>query len=49
MAVVFWAIRGDFELAWWVPNLFLLVYPLFFIGRFLSKEAGRPLGLTGRR
>ncbi|MFF4779200.1 DUF5360 family protein [Microtetraspora fusca] len=27
-AVAFWALRGDFALAWWLPNLFLLLFPL---------------------
>jgi Family of unknown function (DUF5360) len=26
-ALSFWALRGDFELGWWLPNLFLLLYP----------------------
>ena len=30
-AIAFWSIRGDFDLVWWAPNLFLLLYPLFFI------------------
>lgn len=29
-AVAFWALRGDFDLTWWLPNLFLVVYPLGF-------------------
>ncbi|WP_020552476.1 DUF5360 family protein [Embleya scabrispora] len=27
-AVAFWALRGDFALEWWAPNLFLLLFPL---------------------
>ncbi|MGA4544234.1 YvaD family protein [Uniformispora flossi] len=27
-AIGFWTIRGDFSPAWWIPNLFLLLYPL---------------------
>ncbi|GAA2451583.1 hypothetical protein GCM10010191_82150 [Actinomadura vinacea] len=27
-AVAFWALRGDFTLTWWLPNLFLLLFPL---------------------
>ncbi|QBD74688.1 hypothetical protein EPA93_01250 [Ktedonosporobacter rubrisoli] len=30
-ALAFWSIRGDFDLVWWLPNAFLLLYPLFFI------------------
>ncbi len=28
MAVNFWALRGDFDLAWWLPNLWLLLFPV---------------------
>ncbi|MGH3146903.1 MAG: DUF5360 family protein [Rubrobacter sp.] len=43
-AVSFWALRGDFELAWWLPNLFLLFYlPYFVFGllRARSSTAGK--------
>jgi hypothetical protein len=40
MAISFWAIRGDFDLSWWLPNLFLLVYPLFFLPGFLRSATG---------
>lgn len=39
-AIVFWIIKSDFDLMWWVPNLYLLLYPLFFIPKLLeTKEA----------
>lgn len=39
-AIAFWAIRGDFDITWWGMNLFLMIYPLFFIPQFFSpKEA----------
>ncbi|GAA2275050.1 YvaD family protein [Nonomuraea roseoviolacea subsp. roseoviolacea] len=28
MAVAFWTLRGDFSLMWWIPNLYLLLFPL---------------------
>jgi hypothetical protein len=31
MAISYWAFAKDFELQWWLPNLFLFTYPLFFI------------------
>ena len=34
-AVSFWAIRRDFDLAWWTPNLFLFLYPIYFIAAIL--------------
>ncbi|TCO62243.1 DUF5360 family protein [Actinocrispum wychmicini] len=27
-AVSFWLLRGDFTLMWWLPNLWLLLFPL---------------------
>jgi len=44
-AIAFWAIRCEFDPAWWIPNGFLLLYPLFFIYRLLQAPtacAGRP-------
>lgn len=31
MAISFWVLRNDFDVAWWIPNLFLMNYPLFFL------------------
>lgn len=36
-AVAFWAFAQDFNWSWWIPNLFLLVYPLFFLYRLISR------------
>ncbi len=36
-AVSFWFLRSDFDWAWWVLNLYLLVYPLFFIRGMLRE------------
>lgn len=33
MAISYWAITRDFQLQWWLPNLFLLIYPMYFIFR----------------
>lgn len=33
-AIAFWAIRGDFDITWWGMNLFLMIYPLFYIPKF---------------
>ncbi|MNZ82790.1 hypothetical protein D3C78_1014970 [compost metagenome] len=30
-AIAFWAIRGDFDWLWWVPNVFLMIYPAVYI------------------
>ena len=37
-AIAFWVIRGDFDPTWWIPNLYLMIYPLFFLQRFLKLE-----------
>lgn len=37
MAVAFWALARDFALAWWLPNLFLLLYPLPFLRGLLGE------------
>lgn len=37
MALAFWVLRRDFDPAWWGPNLFLLLYPLFFARRFFAR------------
>ncbi|KUP36062.1 hypothetical protein AU387_03430 [Bacillus halotolerans] len=37
-ALSFWTFSGDFDLAWWLFNGYLLIYPLFFIHRLLSKQ-----------
>ena len=31
MAVAFWAIRGEFDPAWFLPNLALVLWPLAFL------------------
>ncbi len=42
-AIVFWIIRLDFDLTWWIPNLFLLVYPMFFIPLIISNKTVKSL------
>lgn len=37
MAVVYWAILGEFDPAWFIPNFILLVWPLFFIRKLISE------------
>lgn len=33
MALCFWAVRGDFDAAWWAVNAFLMVWPMVFAPR----------------
>ncbi|NEN84564.1 DUF5360 family protein [Paenibacillus elgii] len=36
LAISFWAVRGEFDPAWWTPNVYLMIYPLFFIPWLVS-------------
>jgi hypothetical protein len=38
MAISFWIFHKDFDIAWWLPNLILLVYPFFYIGKLLIER-----------
>jgi len=37
-AIAFWTLRMDFDISWWLPNLFLLIYPLVFIAKFFKMK-----------
>lgn len=37
-AIAFWGLRQDFDVSWWVPNLFLLIYPLFFLPKLVQTH-----------
>ncbi|OAB47297.1 YvaD family protein [Paenibacillus antarcticus] len=36
-AIAFWSFIKDFDITWWVFNLYLMIYPLFFIRLFISR------------
>ena len=36
-AVSYWTLSGEMDLTWWIPNLFLLIYPLFFIPKLVRE------------
>lgn len=40
-AVSFWYVRRDFDWTWWAPNLFLLLYPLFFLPGLVAEASRR--------
>ncbi|PYI54590.1 YvaD family protein [Paenibacillus flagellatus] len=47
-AISFWSIRLDFDVSWWIPNLYLLLYPCFYIPALIkgigkSRERRRTL------
>ncbi|MFN7823308.1 MAG: DUF5360 family protein, partial [Bacteroidota bacterium] len=37
MAISFWIFHKDFDWGWWIPNLFLFLYPLFYMNK-IRKE-----------
>ena len=39
MAISFWIFKGDYDLSWWAPNLFLLFYPVYFIREIIKSLA----------
>ncbi|PXX60243.1 hypothetical protein DFR70_11083 [Nocardia tenerifensis] len=39
-AIAFWALRGDFSLTWWLPNLFLLLFPIPALIALTCQPAG---------
>ncbi|MGA5042047.1 DUF5360 family protein [Streptomyces capoamus] len=54
-AVAFWALRGDWSLIWWIPNLILLVFPIPSIVHLMrgptagDAPADDPAAALGRR
>ena len=41
MAISFWSLRRDFDLAWWLPNLYLVAWPAWFLCALLSVSRER--------
>ena len=41
MAVSYWVLLGEIDLAWFLPNLALVLWPLPFIGWLFREFAGR--------
>lgn len=40
-AIAFWTLRADFDPVWWAPNLYLLLYPLFFVPGLVRAVGAR--------
>lgn len=40
-ATAFWLFAGDFNLTWWLPNLFLLLYPLVFLPWLVIEHSSK--------
>ncbi|MBC9730406.1 DUF5360 family protein [Streptomyces sp. TRM68367] len=50
--VVFGALRGDWSLTWWIPNLALLLFPIpsiMYLLRGSQRDAGRSMGSVAAR
>ena len=43
-AIAFWTLRREVDLAWWLPNLFLLLWPLPFLARIVWAGEGPRAG-----
>lgn len=41
MAISYWALVRDFDPAWWIPNLFLMIWPLPFLYQLASERLDR--------
>lgn len=37
-AIAFWGFSLDFDMTWWAVNLYLMIYPLFFIPFFIKSD-----------
>ncbi|WP_051317224.1 YvaD family protein [Ectobacillus panaciterrae] len=37
-AIAFWSFSKDFDITWWAFNLYLMIYPLFFIKIFTTEN-----------
>lgn len=38
MALAYWIVLGYFEILWWLPNLVLLLFPLWPLYKFAAKS-----------
>jgi len=38
MAVSYWTLLSEFELSWFIPNLLLLVWPMFFLPGLIRQS-----------
>jgi hypothetical protein len=40
MAISYWALVGDLDWSWWIPNLVLLLGPLIWLPGLLAADPG---------
>ena len=36
-AISYWTLAREFDITWWIPNLFLFLYPWFFIPKLITQ------------
>ncbi|TGK43680.1 DUF5360 family protein [Leptospira andrefontaineae] len=36
-AISFWAIGNDYNISWWIPNLYLFIYPIYYIPKLIRS------------
>ena len=41
-AIAFWSLHHDFDLGWWAPNLFLMLWPVPFLVRMVWNSGSEP-------
>ena len=41
-ALAFWTVRSEFDIAWWLPNLWLTLFPVVALIVVLQRRAERP-------
>ena len=39
-AITFWALRAEFDLAWWLPNLWLTLFPVAAVAAMVRPRPG---------
>lgn len=50
LALNFWVLRGDYSLAWWLPNLWLAGFPIVAVALlFACPTSGSVVTVGGRR
>lgn len=38
MAIAYWTILGEFDPSWWLPNLVIMLWPIWFLAGFISDR-----------
>lgn len=41
MAISYWVLVQDFDVGWWIPNLFLMLWPIPFLAQMATTKVRR--------